>query len=94
MFLSTEKWRAILVAGVAWAGFADLPNGRAPAQDRVTAELSMAEFKTLQKELHLKNQPWATIPWKVSLTEARELAAKTKKPIFLVVNTGNCLGFV
>ena len=56
--------------------------------------LSRAEFDRLHKELNLKNQPWATIPWKVTLTEARESAAKLGKPIFLVVNTGNCLGFV
>jgi len=34
------------------------------------------------------------VAWKVSVTEARRVAAETKKPIFLVVNTGNCLGFV
>ncbi len=56
--------------------------------------LSRAEFDRLHEELNLKNQPWATIPWKVTLTEARESAAKLGKPIFLVVNTGNCLGFV
>ena len=38
-------------------------------------------------------QPWATIGWKVSVTEARQLAAKENKPVFLVVNTGNCLGW-
>ena len=55
---------------------------------------SRAEFERLREELNLKNQPWATIPWKVTLTEARESAARQGKPIFLVVNTGNCLGFV
>jgi hypothetical protein len=55
--------------------------------------LSDAEFNKVFKELHVKNQPWATIPWKVSLTEARRLAAAERKPIFLVVNTGNCLGW-
>ena len=55
--------------------------------------LSDAEFKKVFKELHVKNQPWASIPWKVSLTEARRVAAAERKPIFLVVNTGNCLGW-
>jgi hypothetical protein len=55
--------------------------------------LSDAEFNKVFKELHVKNQPWATIPWKVSLTEARRLAAAERKPIFLVVNSGNCLGW-
>jgi hypothetical protein len=56
--------------------------------------LSRAEFDRLQKVLSLKNQPWAAIPWKNTLPEARAQAAKEKKPIFMVVNTGNCLGFV
>ena len=56
--------------------------------------LSRAEFDRLQKVLSLKNQPWAAIPWKNNLPEARAQAAKEKKPIFMVVNTGNCLGFV
>jgi hypothetical protein len=55
--------------------------------------LSDTEFATLRKALHVKNQPWATIPWKVSVTDARQLAARERKPIFLVVNTGNCLGW-
>ena len=30
--------------------------------------ISRAEFDQLHKELNLKNQPWATISWKVTLT--------------------------
>jgi hypothetical protein len=56
--------------------------------------LTEAEFKELKPVLDLKNQPWTNIPWKYSLTEARRLAAKTKKPIFMVVNTGNVMGCV
>jgi hypothetical protein len=58
------------------------------------SRLTDAEFKQLKPILDVKNQPWTTIPWKYSITEARQLAAKTKKPIFLNVNTGNCLGSV
>jgi hypothetical protein len=57
------------------------------------AALSEAEFKELKAKLDVHNQPWASIPWQVSLTEARELAAKTRKPIFMVVGTGNALGW-
>ena len=60
----------------------------------IEAQLPRAEFDRLHGQLRLGNQPWATIPWKVTLTEARELAAKSGKPIFLMVNTGNCLGSV
>jgi hypothetical protein len=56
------------------------------------AGLTVAEFEKLKPVLDLKNQAWTTIPWKYSLTEARRLAAKTQKPIFMVVNTGNVMG--
>jgi hypothetical protein len=58
------------------------------------AALSEAEFKDLKARLDVKKQRWASIPWKYSLTEARKLAATSKKPIFMVVNTGNVLGCV
>jgi hypothetical protein len=67
---------------------------RAIAQENEGSGISRNEFDALLKELNLKSQPWASVPWKVSVTEARQEAAKQKKPIFLVVNTGNCLGFV
>jgi hypothetical protein len=57
------------------------------------AGLTNAEYERLQKELRLKSKPWATIPWKGSVTEARELALKEKKPIFMMVDTGNPIGF-
>jgi hypothetical protein len=63
------------------------------ADDTSSGKIATTEFAQLLKDLHLKNQPWATIPWKVSVTEARQLAAREGKPIFLVVNTGNCLGW-
>ena len=56
------------------------------------AGFTEAEFNKLRPVLDLKNQPWTTIPWKYSLTEARQLAAKTKKLIFMVINTGNVMG--
>jgi hypothetical protein len=55
--------------------------------------ISVAEFGELFKQLDVKNQRWASIPWKSSVTEARKVAAREKKPIFFNVNTGNCLGF-
>src|SRR5437763_16172059 len=59
---------------------------------KAAAGLSPAEFEELKPLLDVKNQPWATIPWKYSITEARKLAAASKKPIFMVINTGNALG--
>jgi RNA polymerase sigma factor (sigma-70 family) len=65
--------------------------GRAPKTP--VARFTDAEFKKLKAKLDVRNQPWARIPWQVSLTEARRLAAKTRKPIFLAVGTGNPLGW-
>jgi hypothetical protein len=72
------------------------PTQAQQAEDPKTtgAAFSEVEFKELKAKLDVKNQPWASIPWKYSLTEARELAAKSEKPIFMVVNTGNVLGCV
>ena len=63
------------------------------AEDTPAAFFSAEEAK-LCTQLALKNQPWAGPRWEVSLTEARARAAKENKPVFLVVNTGNVLGFV
>lgn len=59
------------------------PPGFAPGEaDRLAARLA------------LESQPWAQLPWQVSLSDALEAAAAEHKPIFMIVNTGNCLGYV
>jgi hypothetical protein len=56
---------------------------------------SFAEFEKLHKELQPpKDELWQTIPWKVSVLEARQLAAKEKKPIVMRVRAGHPLGCV
>ena len=70
-------------------------SGRMSHAGEAKGQVDLADtFDSLRSQLRLKNNPWATVPWKVSVSEARELAAGSRKPIFLVVNTGNCLGFV
>jgi hypothetical protein len=69
-----------------------IPTQASEAPKPPVAGLTEAEFNQLKPVLDLKNQPWTTIPWKYSLTEARQLAAETKKPVFMVVNTGNVMG--
>jgi hypothetical protein len=81
-----------IVLAIATAVLAPI-SGRIWAEQPEATRLSKTEFLQLSAALQLKNQPWATIPWKVSLTAARQLAFKESKPIFLVVNTGNCLGW-
>ncbi len=65
-----------------------------PCSADTLPEVFSAEEKKLCSQLTLTNQPWASPRWEVSLTEARARATKENKPIFLVVNTGNVLGFV
>jgi hypothetical protein len=75
---------------------AEPPPSRAQAAEKPkapAAPVSEAEFEELIAKLDVHNQPWGRIPWQVSLTEARELAAKTNKPIFMAVGTGNPLGW-
>jgi len=85
---------AIGLLGAGVIGIACPAHVCAQAKEKPATKIDAAEFEKLCRALHIKNQPWASIPWKVSVTEARAAAAKEKKPIFLVINTGNCLGFV
>lgn len=89
-----RKALGILMVAAIVGTLAGVTIRHAPAQEKAPVGLSKAEFGKLLKQLNLKNQAWATIPWKNTLPEARTQAIKEKKPIFMVVNTGNCLGFV
>ena len=55
--------------------------------------LSEEEFKKIQPEMRLKSKGWASLPWRATLTDAREAAIREKKPIFMMVDTGNPIGF-
>jgi hypothetical protein len=52
-----------------------------------------AEYQKLRPDLRLKSRGWASLPWRATLTEAREAALREKKPIFMMVDTGNPIGF-
>ena len=51
------------------------------------------EYGKLAPDLRLKSRGWASVPWKGSVTEAREAALREKKPVFMMVDTGNPIGF-
>jgi len=57
------------------------------------AGLSEEEYRKIQPDLRLKNKGWASLPWRATLTDARESALREKKPIFMMVDTGNPIGF-
>jgi len=55
--------------------------------------LSLELFEKLHKELQPpKDEAWLSVPWKISLLEARDLAAAQKKPILIWSMDGNPLG--
>jgi hypothetical protein len=56
-------------------------------------ELTPAEFERLHSTLVPKaEEKWQTIPWKVDLLEARSIAAKEGKRLFLWSMNGHPLG--
>ena len=63
------------------------------AQEPAQKGLSVAEFEKLHKELQPpRDELWRTIPWQVSILEGRAAAARTGKPLFVWVASGEPLG--
>ena len=59
----------------------------------VAAELSEQRCRELVAELQPGNDAlWRTIPWKLSVLEARGTALKENKPIFIWAMDGHPLG--
>lgn len=57
--------------------------------------LSLAEFEKLHRELQPPaDEPWRTVPWKMSIVDACRLAAREKKPLVMRVRSGHPLGCV
>ena len=58
-----------------------------------SAELNESEFRNLQRQLQPPaDEPWRTIPWKITLIEAQRTAIQEKKPIFIWAMDGHPLG--
>ena len=91
--MTSIQYRSFAGALLACAAFF-APAGGTSADESAPAAVAPDEYERLTERLRLKNQPWAAADWEVNLTEARRRAAAEGKPVFLVVNTGNCLGFV
>jgi hypothetical protein len=55
--------------------------------------LSAEEFERLHRRLQPPaDEPWRRIPWRVSLLEARNEAARAGKPLFIWAMDGHPLG--
>lgn len=55
--------------------------------------LTDEEYRKLRPDLRLQSRGWASLPWRATLTDARLAALAEKKPIFMMVDTGNPIGF-
>lgn len=84
MHASRFSWLLSVVAIVAAAS-------RACADE---PKLSLNEFTKLHKELTSVKEPWQSIPWQLSLLEARALAAMQNKPVYMLCRAGHPLGCV
>jgi hypothetical protein len=66
-----------------------------PVSAQAEQGLSEAEFRKLHKQLQPpRDELWRTIPWQMSILEARALAAREKKPLVMRVRSGHPLGCV
>ena len=92
MFIPKLRTTVVIFAVSATVAHFGVLTHRSPAADQ-PAGLSPADFDKLHKELQPpKDELWRSIPWHVSIVEAREAAAKEKKPIFVWVASGEPLG--
>ena len=55
-------------------------------------DFSDADFRALHKQLQPGDEPWRTIPWRISLPDAQRHSVKTNKPIFIWAMDGHPLG--
>jgi len=94
MFIARLKSAVVVLAVSATAALGmGLAADQPAASEKGAAGLSLADFEKLHKQLQPpKDELWRSIPWQISIVEARELAAKGKKPIFVWVASGEPLG--
>lgn len=77
---------AIVTAGV-FTGNASAAENRDVSPKKVKP-VTVAEFQRLHRELlKMSSEKVWSIPWKLSVRKARELAAKEMKPVFLWISS-------
>ncbi len=83
----------VLTAAAALAASMALGETTGAEQASSDPGITTAEFEKLHKDVRPpKEELWRTIPWKISLLEGRDAAAKEKKPIFVWIASGEPLG--
>ena len=89
--MTTTRYLAAAQVGAAFLSLH--PAASVVAQEPAQKGLSVAAFEKLHKELQPpRDELWRTIPWHVSILEGRAAAARTGKPIFVWVASGEPLG--
>lgn len=53
-----------------------------------------ADFAKLHKDLTTAKEAWQSIPWHLSILEARAQAAKENKPVYMLCRAGHPLACV
>lgn len=85
---SSRGWFAACIATIVLAGA-----GAAYAQSE-GAEFTWSQFQALHDQLAPPEQAWRALPWHTSLLQAQALAAREKKPVYMLVRSGQPLGCV
>ena len=89
--MTSSRLLAVVFAGAACISSG--PVASCFAQEPARERLTLAEFKKLHQEVQPPgDELWRTVPWHVSILEGREAAAKSRKPIFVWVASGEPLG--
>ena len=89
--MTTTRFFAAALAGAAFLSLRHAAT--VVAQEPAQKGLSVAEFEKLHTELQPpRDELWRTIPWHVSILEGRAAAARTGKPLFVWVASGEPLG--
>lgn len=76
-----------------WISVVTLIGLSCAAEPPSASKLTESEFRKLHQQLFSSSpRAWNSIPWHVSIQEARRLAIKEKKPILVWSQNGHPLG--
>lgn len=81
---------SLMLAALGCVASLDFARGQ---QSGKSQALTLEKFREIHAELRPDEQaPWRTIPWKIGLLDAQNVAAQEGKPIFIWAMDGHPLG--